>query len=233
LTENQNLNGSKLIQLHLYAGDFDSAWQVYENHLAQSGAESAGSHLEKGRILLAEGRLAEAQLQLEAALDIEPTMAAAHLLLSKIALDQNRLGEAVQHAAAARFLVETPATLYQAALAAAASGDESSALELYEEAFTQLTAPTDRNLSRYATEVARRRPLPVSYLPCLVWIYPTRLLIDISEAEGSLLEQSGQYLEASRVYQRLLGYEPAATTIATKLEALCQNYPEICDFRAK
>jgi hypothetical protein len=233
LIESQKLPESKLIQLYLYAGDFDSAWHVYENYLVQNGAESAESHVEKARILLAEGRLAEAQVQLETALDVEPATAAAHLLLSKIALDQNRLSEAVQHAAAARFLVETPVTLYQAALAAAASGDASSALELYEEAFAQLTTPTDPNLSRYATEVARRRPLPVSYLPCLVWIYPTQLLIDISEAEGSLLEQNGKYLEASRVYQRLLGYEPAAATITTKLDALCQSYPEICDFRAK
>ncbi len=225
--DEEEVSLSSLIQLHLYRNDWQAAWQVYDEY--KNTVDPVRSHLEKGRILLAMERLDEAQLEFEAAIQTDPQASEAYLHLSKIALAQNNEVEAEQYVGAALFLGQNPATLYQGALVAQATGNEIEAIQHYEDAFAQLTVAFDINLSRYATEVARRRPLPVSYLPCLIRIYPTQLLVDITQAEGNLLEKQGNYLRASQVYRRLLSYEPTIDPIAAKLARLCDDHSGICD----
>ncbi len=218
-----------LLQLFLYASDLESAWQVYEQYLA---GETVAGHLARGRLLIAEQRLAEAQAAYEAALALDPAAGEAYLGLSQIALAQQRVPEAVQLAEAALFLAENPDTLYQAALALTAAGADTRAVELYEAAFKQLTAVDDPNPARYATEVARRRPLPLNTLPCLIQLYPTQRLIDLTLAESNLLEQQGDYTAAGQVYQRLLAIEPQAAAVRAALATLCRQQPQVCDLRA-
>jgi tetratricopeptide (TPR) repeat protein len=233
LLNRDNPDLSRLIQLFLQAGDVERAWQIYDEYLDRPGTVGPEGSLEKGRILLAAGRLDEARPVLAAVLSEGPAAADVYLLLGKIALAQGQIDEAARYLETAMFLDGRPEIAYQTALAAAAAGNHKQALELYEEAFQQLTdSPDNPNLSRYATEVARRRPLPVNQLPCLLQIYPTQLLIEITLAEGELLERQGQSREAGRIYQRLLSFEPVSTIIHTKLEALCQKDPPSCDFRA-
>ena len=181
---------------------------------------------------MAQGRLAEARQEFETVLELEPANAKAYLMLSQVAMAQNHVSEAGRYIDAARFLEQSSEIYFQAAKAAEASGDGSTALEFYETAFAQLTVSPDPDLVRYATEVARRRPLPVSHLPCLIRLYPTARLTEVTLAEGQLLEQQGHQSEASRVYRRLLQVEPDAAVIHTKLETLCRAQPEVCDFRA-
>ena len=233
LLDGDNPDWSRSIQLFLQAGDVGRAGQIYEEYLAQSGNAGPESRLAKGRILVAEGRLAEARAVLETILADSPMAADAYLLLGEIALTQARPDGATRYLEAAVFLDDRPEIIYQAGLAAAATGNEKHALELYEAAFQQLTVPPpDLSLPRYATEVARRRPLPVGHLPCLQRIYPSQLLVDITLAEGDVLERQGRYPQAGRIYQRLLSFEPDSTVIQARLEALCQQDPRSCDFRA-
>jgi tetratricopeptide (TPR) repeat protein len=234
LLNSANPEWSSSIQLFLQAGDVDRAWQIYNEYLDRPENAGPESRLEKGRILLAESHLDEARAALEPLLSKKPAAADAYLLLGQIALARSQPNDAARYLEAALFLAHRPEIIYHTGRAAAATGNDSRALELYEAAFQQLTGPLpDPNLARYATEVARRRPLPLSHLPCLQRIYPTQLLTDITLAEGELLEQQGRYPEAGHVYQRLLSFEPASTTIQTRLEALCQKDPRSCDFRAK
>ena len=218
-----------LLQLYLYAGDLESAWQVYERSLV---GETVDGQLARGRLLLAEQRLAEAQGAYEAALALDPAAGEVYLGFSRIALAQQRVPEAVQLAEAALFLTENPDTLYQAALALTAAGAGTRAIELYEAAFMQLTAGDDPNLARYATEVARRRPQPLNTLPCLIQLYPMPRLVDLTLAEGKLLAQQGDYATAARVYQRLLAVEPETAVVRAALATLCRRQPQVCDLRA-
>ena len=95
-------------------------------------------------------------------------------------------------------------------------GDEATALDYYEAAFNRAVATEPAEADRYATEVARRRPLPLTYLPCLVQLYPTPLLTAITQAQGHLLEKQGQPDQAAQVYDRLQRYEPAETPARTQ-----------------
>ena len=222
----------QLIQLYLYAGNIELARQTYDQLLAQGPVDPLARHLAKGRILQAQNRLAEAQAEVEAALAVEPAGSEVYMMLSEIALAQHRLEAAEESAEAALFLAENPDTLYQAAQTAAAAGHQARAIDLYEAAFNALTADDDPNLARYATEVARRRPLPLNYLPCLSRIYPTPRLVALTLAEGRLLEQQGDFQAAAQVYERLLVYEPDAAAVSARFEELCRARPAVCDFRA-
>ncbi len=222
----------KLIELHLYAGEVETAWQTYEAHREEKGFEPSLSALARGKILLARGRPAEAKEAFQKAVGVDPGVSEAYLYLSKIALVQADLNEAAQNIQAALFLSADPNVLYQAGLVAEAKGEEVRAIAYFEEAFALLTSQVEPNLARYATEVARRRPLPISYLPCLLQIYPSQLLIEITLSEGELLEAQGNYVKAGQVYRRLLKYEPGASAVEAKLEVLCQEHMEGCDFRA-
>jgi hypothetical protein len=100
---------------------------------------------------------------------------------------------------------------------AEARADEAAALAAYEAAFSQATRPaTDVEASRYATEIARRRPLPLSRLPCLIQIYPTPLLRDISQAQARLLQKQGRPAQAAEVIERLQRYEAATSSGVTQ-----------------
>ena len=234
LVEAAEPNWDKLIELQLYAHNTEAARQAYDASLRHTAptapAEShpAVGRLSKGRILLAMGHLAEAEVEFEATLRVEPGTGEAYLGLSKIALAQGELDKATKYVEVALFLAENPDAHDQAAQVAEARRDDSTAIEHYDAAFAQLTAQTDYNLTRYATEVARRRPLPSGHLPCLLRIYPTPLLENVTLAEGSLLEKQGNYLRAGQVYRRLLSYEPASSLIEAKLEILCRDHPEAC-----
>jgi len=214
-----------LVELYLSAGDAEAAWQVAKVY----APELARPHLAKGRILAALGRPAEARAEFEAALELEPRLGGAYLGLSQIALTEDKVAAALQYAEAALFLERTATTLAQIAEVSAVSGNGGPAIEAYDEAFTRLTSYTEFNLPRYATEVARRRPLPVSHLPCLQWIYPTSRLVNITLAEGALLESQGNYPRVAQVYQRLLQYEPTSSAGREKLTGLCQNHPDLCE----
>ena len=110
-------------------------------------------------------------------------------------------------------------------------GQSETAVKQYEAAFELLTTnPAELEVSRYATETARRRPFPVShYLPCLRQIYPTEWLVEITRREGRLLEQQGDYQAAGQVYRRLLAYEPGVEPVAARLRELCQGQTEACE----
>ena len=125
----------------------------------------------------------------------------------------------------------TAAGWFQQALVSEAIGQSETAVKQYEAAFELLTTnPAELELSRYATETARRRPFPVShYLPCLRQIYPTEWLVEITRREGRLLEQQGDYQAAGQVYRRLLAYEPGVEPVAARLRELCQGQTEACE----
>jgi tetratricopeptide (TPR) repeat protein len=214
------LSPLKLIDLYLRLQDTKAARQVYDEYLAHAAADPVAKWLGQGKILLATARYEEARLEFEAAIQANPWLAEAYLSLSKIALAENKLIEAKQYAEAALFIERNPTAFYQSARVHEALGQPARAIEHYEAAFAQLTAFVEPELTRYATEVARRRPLPASHLPCLVRIYPTGLLVEITQAEGDLLEQQGAYEEAARLYRRLLDYEPTIEPIMTRLGRL-------------
>jgi tetratricopeptide (TPR) repeat protein len=217
------------IQLQLEQQEIEAAQQLYDRYLHHEAAGPLTKYLAQGKILLAQGQLEPARTAFEAALRLDPKADAPYLALSRLALASDEPVEAAAYAEAALFLNPTPAAHYQAGLAAEAAGDPVRAIEQYEAAFTQLTTLPESPALRYATEVARRRPLPESYLPCLKTIYPTRLLVAVTQAEGHLLEKQGQYEQAGRLYRRLLNYEPFAQPVAARLEILCQDHLEICE----
>jgi tetratricopeptide (TPR) repeat protein len=217
-----------LIQLHLDSQNFEAARQVYDTYLNDKSLDPAVKHMARGKFLFAVEQLEAAQVEFEAVLQVDPRTAEAYLYLSRIALAKGELEKAKVYSEAALFLRESPAGLYQAGLAAEASGDAAEALKRYEAAFAQLTTLPESAAIRYATEVARRRPLPESYLPCLKTVYPTRLLAAITQAEGNLLEAQGDYESAGQLYRRLLSYEPGVQPVAAKLETLCQVRSGVC-----
>jgi tetratricopeptide (TPR) repeat protein len=208
LTANGTANLSLLLQLHLNTGNFAAGTQVLDEARSTTLDPLIG-HLEQ-------------------AIRLNPKAAPAYVYLSRIALAQQDIGAATQTAEAALFLSQDPEALQQAARVAAARGDDEQAIDYYEAAFFELTAALGPDLTRYATEAARRRPLPEAYLPCLIRIYPTETLVDITQAEGALLEKRGDVPKASQVYRRLLRYEPSIDPIATKLEALCRTHTREC-----
>jgi tetratricopeptide (TPR) repeat protein len=231
-TSNRTEDKVKLVDLYLHAGDLEAARQVWETALAQGSADPYSRRLSQGNVLLAEERLAEAREAAQAAVQARPAAGDGYLLLTKIALAQGDLKGAVQTIEAALFLSPTPEVIYQAGRVAAGNGETFRAVQYYEQAFDLSTNRLDLNLTRYATEVARRRPLPVSYLPCLRRIYPSQRLITLTQAEGKHLEAEGDYRKAAQVYHRLLTYEPNAPEVEARLEALCREQAEVCDFRA-
>lgn len=218
-----------LIQLSLKSQGAEAAQTIYDNYLATKPVEPALAHLEQGKILLAQDRLEPAQAEFEAAIRLNPYLAEAYLRLSQVAGLAQQWEEAASYVEAAVFLEPAPAVWYQQALVAEARGEIEVAIERYETAFDELTISQEIELSRYATETARRRPFPVShYLPCLARIYPTELLVEITRREGSLLEQQGDYQSAGQVYRRLLGYEPGVEPVVARLRNLCQGQAEAC-----
>jgi hypothetical protein len=164
---------------------------------------------------------------------VEPSPAQTYLRQSETALAQGNLPAAAQNSAAALWLAATPAAYLQAGRVAAAQGDAPAALAHFEAAFTALTAQPLESLSRYATEVARRRPLPAAYLPCLRRIYPDNLLTDLALAHGGLLAHQDEPGEAAAVYRRLLSLVPQAGAVKTRLAELCRAHLDSCDFQAK
>ena len=164
---------------------------------------------------------------------VEPSPAQSYLRQSETALAQGDLTTAAQNSAAALWLAATPAAYLQTGRVAAAQGDAPAALAHFEAAFTAVTAQPLETLSRYATEVARRRPLPAAWLPCLRRVYPDNLLTDITLAHGALLAQQGRHADAAAVYRRLLSIVPQAGAVKTRLAELCRAYPDRCNFQAK
>ena len=191
-----------LARLHFFATDYAAAIQIYDQLLEQ-GPDSAELHLERGRVLLAEGRMVEAEAEFQRAKIRNPRLAGPYLAVSQMALAVGDLATAQHNSHLALLLAETEETLFQAGRVAEARADEAAALAAYEAAFSQATRPaTDVEASRYATEIARRRPLPLSRLPCLRQLYPTPLLIEISQAQIRL-----QPSRAAEIEARLQGYE--------------------------
>lgn len=218
----------RLIRLYLLSGRTEAALSAYEQGAARNWADAATRHREKGHILAVLDRPAEAEAELQAALALEPGSAETLLLLSRVALAQGQLDRAAAYAAAALFRQPGPAVLYQSAAVAEARGQTGLAIEQYEAAFQQAAWPTEENLARYATEVARRRPLPAAVLPGLVWPYPADLLADITLAQGALLERQADYERAGAVYRRLLALEPAVDSVKTRLAGLCRAHGPAC-----
>lgn len=118
-----------------------------------------------------------------------------------------------------------PDTAVADGLDLAASGKLAEATHYFERAFKQMTMPLDDG--RYATEVARRRPLPSSALPCLQTA-ASAALVEITLAEGQILGDGGDFRQAAQVYRRLLAIEPAAE-VQSALNALCRNQSQSCD----
>lgn len=227
LATNNAANLPLLLQLHLNTGNLDAARRDLDEARSTSLDPLTG-HLEQGKLLFALDQLDEARTEFKAVIRLNPTVAPAYVYLSRIALAQQDIGAAKQTIEAALFLSQDPEALQQAGRVAAASGDDEQAIAYYDAAFLELTAVPGPDLTRYATEAARRRPLPAAYLPCLIRIYPTETLVDITQVEGALLEKRGNVAQASRVYQRLLRYEPSIDPIATKLEVLCRSHTGEC-----
>jgi hypothetical protein len=133
---------------------------------------------------------------------------------------------------------------------AAMQGDTETAASYYDAAFWGNLPAPDPNLSRYATEVARRRPLPVGYLPCVIQLYPLSRLVELTQAQAEMFENRGRYAEAGQVYRRLLAavthfvgpevigetesesippeYVSQIEPIVVKLKELCQAHPNAC-----
>ncbi len=215
------LKPNERIDLYLALNEAQAALQTY----LQS---SERDELRYGQILLKLGRLDEARQIFERAVEINPRTATAHLFLSEIALAQNNLHRGEHHAEAARLLHPNGDTLYQSALVAERLGNENEALDYYAATFPQLITQDDPNLTRYATEVARRRPWPASYLFCVQRLYQTDRLVQVAAAWGRLLEHREDYRQAASVYRQLLTHEPDASSIAAKLTDLCQKRPGTC-----
>lgn len=218
----------QLVWLHLQAGRYDEALQIYEQALVEGWSDVIVFHREKGRILMAMGRLAEAEAEVEGMLQLDPSSSEAHLYLSRIALAQDQLDRAAAHAAAALFLEKNPYTLYQSGRVAEVQGNAAAAVEQYDAAFERVIQPSETNVARYATEVARRRPLPASFLPCLIRLYPTEFLVNVTQAEGALLESQGEYGQAEKVYRRLLEVEPSANAASAWLKPRCSAPGDTC-----
>jgi tetratricopeptide (TPR) repeat protein len=221
-------NSLALAQLYFQVNNFERALQIYDDSLRQNLTHPVDIHLGRAKILFTMGRFSEAKAELQTILELNGMMSEAYLYLSKIALAENDIEEAKENIEASLLLGEDGETLYQAALVTEAAGDQMTAIEQYEAAFAQLVTTIDFNSTRYETEVARRYPLPASYLPCLIRIYPTSLPVDITKNEGELLERQGDHVRAVQVYRRLLVYEPTIQSIAVKLDRLCRDHPEIC-----
>ena len=245
LVQNDSLT---LAELYFYAHEFDRAEQIYTELLAQN--PTASGYLGRAKTRLAVGQLEPASTDLNKAIEADPLSTQAYVYLSQVALAQNRLTEAQQSIEAALFIEKNGDALEQAAQVAARQGDAETAANYYDAAFwVNLPAP-DPNLSRYATEVARRRPLPIGYLPCVLQLYPLSHLVELTQAQAELLEDRGRYTEAGRVYRRLLAvathftgpevkgeaeskstppeYESQIEPIMVKLRELCQAHPNAC-----
>lgn len=223
LVEAPALDLFKLVDLRLQAGQAAAAWQTYDTYAPQT--DLATQHWVKGYLHLQTGELDQAQEELSRALILNPSQAEAYHYLSRIAAAQTRWTDAAQANEAALYLVSSPAGFYHRGQVAEALDRPAQALEAYEQAFLELTGEAT-DLSRYPTEIARRRPLPAEHLPCLVRLYPSRLLIELTAAEGRLLVRLGQTEAARRVYDRLLVLEPAALEMAPDLKMLGQSQPE-------
>ncbi|MCB0153999.1 MAG: tetratricopeptide repeat protein, partial [Anaerolineae bacterium] len=195
-------------QLDFYTGQPAVALTRYARLLAE-GPDSAHLRLERGRTLLALGRATEAEQDLAHALTADPSLSDAYLALSKLALAASDVPAARRNSDLALALAESGETLFQAGQVAEARGETSAAVATYEAAFERAVNPAPTEPDRYATEVARRRPLPLTYLPCLIQLYPDPLLTAITQAQARLLEQQGQLDRAAELYDRLRRYVPA------------------------
>ncbi len=163
---------SRLIQLHLVNNNSAAAWQVYNDYLQQLTIDPVIVHLEKGKILLTEGSLDKAGAEFAAALQLDPASEQIYFYLSKVALAKGQTADARRNIDIALNLNQGPEVLYQAGLVAEAIGDKAEAARRYEQAYKAFVPASNPKFARYAIEAARRRPLPKSYLPCLIRIYP-------------------------------------------------------------
>jgi tetratricopeptide (TPR) repeat protein len=222
LVQAPSLDLFRLVDLRLQAGQVAVAWRAYAAYAPQT--DPATQSWVKGYLHYHSGEFDQALAGLHQALLLNPNQAEAYHYLSRMAAAQGRWSEAAQAIEAARYLAPNPANLYHRGQVAEALGQPAQAVEDYEQAFLGLIGGVS-DLSRYATEIARRRPLPAEHLPCLVRIYPSRLLVELTGAQGRLLERLGQTAEARRVYHRVLVLEPTALEIAQQLELLSQAPP--------
>ena len=198
-----------LAQLAYYQGDFEASLQLHGQILQHPPADPSLAHIGMARALIGLDRPADAERELQSAVAINPRLGNAYLHLSQIALREARLPEAKRTSDLAVFLNKDAAADFQAALVAEAEGDLTVAEQKYETAFNSLVTPYDPTQTRYATEIARRRPLPITYLPCIIRLYPTNLLLNITQAEAALLKQQGRIEDIEPLHNRLRQYEPS------------------------
>ncbi|MCG3208760.1 MAG: hypothetical protein FOGNACKC_02372 [Anaerolineae bacterium] len=186
-------------------------------------------HANLACLLHADGQPAAAIRELEQARQLELTNLTVRLALGEM-LEQmgDDSGAAQEFAAvlaaqpdfaAAGFWQATPARAALAKQVTPPTAPLPADIPALEREFAAATAPSP-NEGRYATEVARRRPLPASRLPCLRPVLPTARLIALTLAEGQALQQAGEVDRAAAVYRRLLAIEPAAVEVQSALDRL-------------
>ena len=220
-------SAGQLIDLHLAAGHVQAARQLYAAWPATS-TKSVAAHLAVGKIYLAEKQFDAARTEFQLARQLEPAGHEALFYLSRVALAQGQIDVAGQAINAALYLTAPPHYLHQAGRVAAAAGDIDTAPAYFDDAFYKYTVAPKNLSGRYATEVARRRPLPENTLPCLTRLYPTAQLLDLTVKEADLLRDQGNYKAAALIYRRFLAVEPGVVDIQTELEALCREHLEAC-----
>ncbi len=218
-------SAGRLFDLTLETGQLAAARQLFTEALANG--DPAAAHVARGRIFLADDDPAAARAEFTSALQTAPANASAHYYLARLALAQSRLPEAEQHAAVALALSASPANLHLAGQVAAAGGEAAQAIAYFDRAFAGYTSPADDLSLRYATEVARRRPMPLSALPCLAQPYPVPALVELTRDEAGLRRQQGNAAQAAAVYRRLLDVLPSAE-IEAELDTLCREHPASC-----
>jgi tetratricopeptide (TPR) repeat protein len=147
--------------------------------------------------------------------------------LARLALLDGRVTEAEQHSAAALYLSASAENLHLAGQVAAAAGRPAEAVAYFDRAFDAFTLVGDGLSARYATEVARRRPLPASMLPCLRQPYNATALVALTRDKANLLRRQGDDAQAVAAYRRLLALLPSVE-IQAELDALCREQPESC-----
>jgi tetratricopeptide (TPR) repeat protein len=221
------------IQLEYWVARDDSpvAQELGDSIRMQPDPDPFVLQLATGLSAQADGDLTRAEAAFVAAQEIKPAAGEPAYYLSKLYLAQGRLDDAAQSIGSAVARQPSSQFLFHAGQVAEAQGRPADAVAAYEAAFMQLSGDdTPALLTRYATEVARRRPLPATYLPCLVRLYPTDSLAAITLAQGQLLVEAplNQPAEAARVYRRTLELDFRAESVATALNALCQEYREVC-----
>ncbi len=178
-------------------------------------------HANLACLLWAEGDSGAAIRHMERAYQLEPGRLQYRLNLG------NYLAQTGQAAAAAAHY-QAIDDVDRVAAQALAAGAPPTVAQLEAE-FNRLVNQSQPGDSRYATEVARRRPLPADVLPCLQPVYLARLLAGLTLAEGQALESAGDFGRAGQAYRRLLALLPQTAPVQEKLIQLCRQHPEACE----